>query len=388
MKRSQNLEAKLHLLVDSSQSDCGGLLKAGISSLFLHIILIIFLIFNLKTIVIKDTPPVYRVTIKPLSLQGNSKLQPLEALSMPVAQPIPEKPQMKKEENRPKEEVKQSEPIREEVRQSKPVEEPKQLSQRQMDENTVEKPIPLPMAETSTLKMDSSLDGEDEILPPSAVVSSVESNISTSSVLSAGNGTGAGSGTGTGTGAEGFTPGGSTEGERTAGGSRWGGSREGKGRGSSSWSSSGKEPGEGGGIPGFRGSGTGTGTGTGIGSGTGTGAITGTWTGKGKGGQLGGSMVGRSGVSSPGYAENPKPVYPLEARQKGFEGEVLLKVEVLPNGRVGEVELEKSSGHEILDQSAIDTIKKWRFIPARKGGVAIPCWVNIPFKFQLREISF
>jgi protein TonB len=93
-------------------------------------------------------------------------------------------------------------------------------------------------------------------------------------------------------------------------------------------------------------------------------------------------------VSSPRYGENPKPVYPLEARQKEYQGEVLLKVEVLQNGRVGEVEVEKSSGYEVLDQSALATVKKWRFIPAKKGGVAIPCWVNIPFKFQLRDISF
>jgi protein TonB len=67
---------------------------------------------------------------------------------------------------------------------------------------------------------------------------------------------------------------------------------------------------------------------------------------------------------------------------------VVVKVEVLPNGQVGQVEVEKSSGYEILDQSAVAAVKKWRFIPARKGGVTIPCWVNIPIKFRLRDISF
>jgi protein TonB len=50
---------------------------------------------------------------------------------------------------------------------------------------------------------------------------------------------------------------------------------------------------------------------------------------------------------------------------------------------VGQVEVKKSSGYEVLDQSALVAVKQWRFIPARKGEVAIPFWVNIPIKFQL-----
>jgi TonB family protein len=92
---------------------------------------------------------------------------------------------------------------------------------------------------------------------------------------------------------------------------------------------------------------------------------------------------GWSGVSSPRYAQNPKPVYPQEAREKGYQGKVLLRVEVLANGRVGQVALKKSSGCEALDRSALAAVKGWRFIPARKGEVAVPVWVIIPIKFQL-----
>jgi protein TonB len=74
----------------------------------------------------------------------------------------------------------------------------------------------------------------------------------------------------------------------------------------------------------------------------------------------------------------------MEAREKGYEGEVVLKVEVLINGRVGQIEIKKSSGYELLDHSALTTVKQWRFIPAKKGDVAIPLWVNIPVKFQLQ----
>ncbi len=86
----------------------------------------------------------------------------------------------------------------------------------------------------------------------------------------------------------------------------------------------------------------------------------------------------------PKYAENPKPIYPQEARRKGYEGEVVLKVEVLPNGRVGQIEVKSSSGYELLDRSALITVRQWKFVPAQKGEKTIPLWVNIPVKFQLQ----
>jgi len=128
-------------------------------------------------------------------------------------------------------------------------------------------------------------------------------------------------------------------------------------------------------------------SGGGMGSGTGSGhtGFLGRGSGKGEGifGKIFSSRGGGNGAQ-PRYAENPKPIYPLEAREKGYEGEVVLKVEVLINGRVGQIEIKKSSGYELLDHSALTTVKQWRFIPAKKDDVAIPLWVNIPVKFQLQ----
>jgi TonB family protein len=131
----------------------------------------------------------------------------------------------------------------------------------------------------------------------------------------------------------------------------------------------------------FRSSGDGQGSGTGPGnSGLGNGG-----SGKGEGffGKIFSSRGGGNGAR-PRYAENPKPIYPQEAREKGYEGEVVLRVEVLINGRVGQIEIKKSSGYELLDHSALTTVKQWRFIPAKKDDIAIPLWVNIPVKFQLQ----
>ena len=86
----------------------------------------------------------------------------------------------------------------------------------------------------------------------------------------------------------------------------------------------------------------------------------------------------------PKYAENPKPFYPVEAKRKGYQGETLLRVEVLSNGQVGQIQLKKSSGHEILDRSALDAVKQWKFTPAKKGDSPVPQWVNIPVVFRLQ----
>jgi protein TonB len=65
-----------------------------------------------------------------------------------------------------------------------------------------------------------------------------------------------------------------------------------------------------------------------------------------------------------------------------------LKVEVLADGRAGEIELKESCGYDALDQSALATVKKWRFVPAAKGKTPISCWVIVPITFQLKDISF
>lgn len=85
----------------------------------------------------------------------------------------------------------------------------------------------------------------------------------------------------------------------------------------------------------------------------------------------------------PKYYRNPKPRYPRIARRQGYEGIVVLKVEILPNGRVGEIRVKKSSGHHMLDRSALKTVKRWKFIPAKRGEDPIGMWAEIPIRFAL-----
>lgn len=80
---------------------------------------------------------------------------------------------------------------------------------------------------------------------------------------------------------------------------------------------------------------------------------------------------------------NPGPRYPYASRRNREEGTVMLKVLVTPDGLAGEVKINQSSGFERLDAAAIQTIRKWRFVPARQAGKAIAAWVLVPIDFYL-----
>lgn len=92
-------------------------------------------------------------------------------------------------------------------------------------------------------------------------------------------------------------------------------------------------------------------------------------------------------IAYPLYKENSPPVYPEIARVRGYEGIVLVSAEILPNGRVGDVKIRKSSGYAILDRSAIQAVKPWKFEPAKKSGNPFTAWVELPIKFILNSNS-
>lgn len=83
------------------------------------------------------------------------------------------------------------------------------------------------------------------------------------------------------------------------------------------------------------------------------------------------------------YLNNPAPSYPRLSRRMGEEGRVLLKVLVSAEGAANSVTIEKSSGSARLDQSALDSVKRWRFVPARKGSQALSAYVLVPINFSL-----
>lgn len=82
---------------------------------------------------------------------------------------------------------------------------------------------------------------------------------------------------------------------------------------------------------------------------------------------------------------NPKPHYPPLSRTKGEQGTVLLKVCVAHSGAVDSVALAQSSGFVRLDRSAQDTVERWKFHPARRGGQAVPMCYQLPIRFSLDQ---
>ncbi|MDI6741474.1 MAG: energy transducer TonB [Smithella sp.] len=92
-------------------------------------------------------------------------------------------------------------------------------------------------------------------------------------------------------------------------------------------------------------------------------------------------------IAYPLYKENSPPEYPAIARVRGYEGIVLVSAQILPDGRVGDVRIRKSSGYSILDQSAVQAVKPWKFEPAKKAGNPFTAWVELPIRFILRNNS-
>lgn len=89
-----------------------------------------------------------------------------------------------------------------------------------------------------------------------------------------------------------------------------------------------------------------------------------------------------SGMQSLG---NPPPDYPVLAIRRQQEGTVVLRIQVLANGTAGSVTIEKSSNYEYLDDAAVDTVKKWHFIPARRGNVPIEGFAEQTITFRLPD---
>ncbi|MBL8271546.1 energy transducer TonB [Steroidobacter sp.] len=78
-----------------------------------------------------------------------------------------------------------------------------------------------------------------------------------------------------------------------------------------------------------------------------------------------------------------EPYYPPQVIREGGEGTVLLSIYILADGRVGEVRLDRSSGHAKLDESALREAKKWRFVPGTSDGKPMAMWKQLPVTFRL-----
>jgi TonB family protein len=89
-----------------------------------------------------------------------------------------------------------------------------------------------------------------------------------------------------------------------------------------------------------------------------------------------------SGVSAPGILFRVEPEYSEEARVAKFQGSVILRLIVDINGLPRSIRVERSLGMG-LDEKAMQAVRKWRFRPGLKDGVAVPVESTVEINFRL-----
>ena len=83
------------------------------------------------------------------------------------------------------------------------------------------------------------------------------------------------------------------------------------------------------------------------------------------------------------YLQNPRPAYPSMSKRLGEQGKVQVRVLIGTDGTAQKAEIKQSSGFDRLDQVALTTVQKWRYVPGKRGGVAEAMWFVVPINFVL-----
>lgn len=124
--------------------------------------------------------------------------------------------------------------------------------------------------------------------------------------------------------------------------------------------------------------GVGSGAGQGIGEGDGGGI------GPGSGGGIGGGPYQPgAGIDPPTLVREVRPQYTAEARRQAIEGDVVLEIIVRADGSVGNVRVRRTLGAG-LEQKAIEAVRQWRFLPAKRKGAPVDVVVDVSVGFKLR----
>jgi TonB family protein len=80
---------------------------------------------------------------------------------------------------------------------------------------------------------------------------------------------------------------------------------------------------------------------------------------------------------------NQAPRYPMQALGLRAEGRVLVRAEIRPDGTIGQQWVKQTSGVQVLDLAALETVRGWRFYPAQRHGMAVAVWMDVPIEYKL-----
>ena len=84
------------------------------------------------------------------------------------------------------------------------------------------------------------------------------------------------------------------------------------------------------------------------------------------------------------YLNNPKPLYPALSKRLQEQGKVVVRVLIGTDGQATQASVKTSSGFDRLDQAAINTVLKWRYVPGKRGGVPEAMWFDVPVNWVLQ----
>ncbi len=90
--------------------------------------------------------------------------------------------------------------------------------------------------------------------------------------------------------------------------------------------------------------------------------------------------------SALGYRSMKNVPYPRVAVTQHMEGTVILRVLVGVDGVPQSIDIERSSGHSVLDRAAKDAVMKWRFEPGTRDGQPFAAYGLVPIAFKLTEL--
>jgi protein TonB len=80
-----------------------------------------------------------------------------------------------------------------------------------------------------------------------------------------------------------------------------------------------------------------------------------------------------------------RPVYPEVARRAGIQGTTLLRIHIEADGHVSDVSVQRSAGHQSLDEAAADAVRRWRFEPALNSAGPVSMWAVVPVEFRISD---
>lgn len=98
----------------------------------------------------------------------------------------------------------------------------------------------------------------------------------------------------------------------------------------------------------------------------------------------GSDTLPQASIDNASRMSNP-PVYPVDVQKEGVTGMVVMIVDVAIDGSVSAAKIDRSAGDQRLDASALDAVKKWKFMPAMRNGKPVVSQVRVPVDFRTEE---